>query len=117
MSCLYTGDCVKVLESIDENSIDLTLFSPPYDEISVQKSSHHKIKKEQINIIENFTGPVYCVTVPNHTLYIRREGQTNWCGNSGTTCVIANKLKRKYIGIDINQEYIDITNKRLEIEK
>jgi len=32
---------------------------------------------------------------------------------SGTTVVAANNLKRDYIGIDINEEYIEIANKRL----
>lgn len=35
-----------------------------------------------------------------------------FCG-SGTTCVVAFKLGRKYIGIDSNQDAVDITNKRL----
>ena len=32
---------------------------------------------------------------------------------SGTTIVAANKLKKKYIGVDINRKYVDIANKRL----
>ncbi|MBC8180193.1 site-specific DNA-methyltransferase [candidate division KSB1 bacterium] len=32
---------------------------------------------------------------------------------SGTTCVAAKKLRRRYIGIDINQEYCNIAKKRL----
>jgi len=37
---------------------------------------------------------------------------------SGTTCVAAKKLQRKYIGIDSNPEYVKIALKRLEnIEK
>ena len=32
---------------------------------------------------------------------------------AGTTAVVARKLNRKYIGIEINSEYIDICNKRL----
>ena len=35
---------------------------------------------------------------------------------SGTTCVMAKKLGRKYIGIDISQEYCDLSNERLEKE-
>ncbi|HOV32845.1 MAG TPA: site-specific DNA-methyltransferase [Candidatus Hydrogenedens sp.] len=34
---------------------------------------------------------------------------------SGTTAVAAKRLGRKFIGIDINQEYIEIAQKRLEI--
>jgi PHP family Zn ribbon phosphoesterase len=30
----------------------------------------------------NFKGPVFCVTVPNHVIYIRRNGIPIWCGNS-----------------------------------
>ena len=33
---------------------------------------------------------------------------------SGTTGIVANKLKRKYIGIDLEEEYLDITIKRKE---
>lgn len=33
---------------------------------------------------------------------------------SGTTGIVAIENKRKYIGIDINKKYVDITNKRLE---
>lgn len=28
-----------------------------------------------------YKGNVYCVTVPNHTLYVRRNGKAVWCGN------------------------------------
>lgn len=30
----------------------------------------------------DFDGPVYCVSVPNHVIYVRREGIPVWCGNS-----------------------------------
>jgi thymidylate synthase (FAD) len=32
--------------------------------------------------IEKYSGKVYCVTVPNGTLYVRRNGKPCWCGNS-----------------------------------
>lgn len=31
---------------------------------------------------EKYTGKVYCATVPNHTLYVRRKGKPSWSGNS-----------------------------------
>ena len=33
---------------------------------------------------------------------------------SGTTGIVANKLNRKYIGIDLEKKYLDITIKRKE---
>jgi len=33
-------------------------------------------------VAENYTGKVYDVTVPNHTLFVRRNGKTAWSGNS-----------------------------------
>jgi len=35
------------------------------------------------------------------------------CG-SGTTCKMAKELKRKYIGIDISEQYVEIANKRIQ---
>jgi len=31
--------------------------------------------------IEKYNGFVYCVTVPNHIIYVRRNGKALWCGN------------------------------------
>jgi len=31
--------------------------------------------------VEHYDGYVYCVTVPNHVLYVRRNGKAVWCGN------------------------------------
>ena len=36
---------------------------------------------------------------------------------SGTTCVAAKSLGRKYIGIDVSKEYCDIATERLETER
>lgn len=38
------------------------------------------------------------------------------CG-SGTTCKMTKQLNRKYVGIDISQEYIELAQKRLENTK
>jgi site-specific DNA-methyltransferase (adenine-specific) len=36
---------------------------------------------------------------------------------TGTTAIAAKKLGRKYIGIDIDSKYVEITNRKLEIEE
>ena len=33
--------------------------------------------------VEDFTGPVFCMTVPSHVLYVRRNGKAVWSGNCG----------------------------------
>lgn len=32
--------------------------------------------------VEHYDGMIYCVTVPNGTLYVRRNGKPAWCGNT-----------------------------------
>ena len=50
-------------------------------EIEIDNS---KAKKTKSFIEEwiNYNGSVYCVSVPNHIIYIRRNGKGVWCGNS-----------------------------------
>jgi thymidylate synthase ThyX len=33
-------------------------------------------------LVEDWDGDVFCATVPNGTLYVRRNGKAVWCGNS-----------------------------------
>lgn len=32
--------------------------------------------------VERYDGTIHCVEVPNHTLYVRRNGYAVWCGNT-----------------------------------
>ena len=43
-------------------------------------TKEHTIINNQEDV--DYNGMVYCLTVPNHTLFIRRNGKTCWCGNS-----------------------------------
>lgn len=38
-------------------------------------------RAEQVTV-EHYEGDVHCVTVPNGTLYVRRNGKPMWCGNT-----------------------------------
>lgn len=42
--------------------------------------SDFKVSKDSIENVD-YNGKVYCVEVPNHTLYVRRKGKAAWCGN------------------------------------
>lgn len=167
--------------------------------ILLKKSKNYHIRKNKINRTQ-YNGKVYCVSVPNQTLLVERNGCFTWCGNSwisasaphintpyemvlicyknnwkknnkgvstigkkefisgvsgswnfgtdklrlteatfpealphqcinllsykddiildpfsgsGTTCVVAQKLGRKWIGLDISQDYINVANRRM----
>ncbi|HOD96048.1 MAG TPA: site-specific DNA-methyltransferase [Candidatus Hydrogenedentes bacterium] len=53
---------------------------------------------------------IQCFSMPNDFVLDPMAG-------SGTTCVIAAKNQRRYLGIDISEEYCDIALTRLNIEK
>ena len=50
-------------------------------DIEIDMSKTKKTKSFQEKWID-YSGYVYCVTVPNHVIYIRRNGKGLWCGNS-----------------------------------
>ena len=82
-------------------------------EINIRRSKNKKIIPQKHISKVHYDGFVYCVTVPNHTLYIRRNGTTSWCGNSGTTCSVAKKMNRHYIGFEMSEKYHNTAIERL----
>lgn len=79
---------------------------------------------QKTNII-NYKGNIYCCEVPNHTLYVRRNGKPVWCGNSvfehcnlnfiTTDCsrVFTHELVRHRVGTAFSQtsgRYVALTD-------
>jgi DNA modification methylase len=91
-----------------------------------------------------YKGKIWCPRTPNSTWIAKRNGRVFITGNtfpprlvepmikagcpqcgivldpfsgSGTTGVVARKLGRNFIGIDLNREYLDMSIKRLEKER
>lgn len=78
-----------------------------------QEYKQYKLTKNNISK-EQYTGEVYDVTLPrNHTLMVRRNGKAVWSGNSGTTLVMAKKLGRKGIGVEISRQYCDLIKSKI----
>jgi len=46
------------------------------------RSKRTYLRNESKITKEHYNGKVYCVEVPNNTVYVRRNGITTWCGNS-----------------------------------
>lgn len=83
-------------------------------EISVRKSAHKAIHPSRHISREMYNGHVYCATVTNHTMYVRRNGLTSWCGNSGTTAVAAHNVGREFAGIERDPKYHALATENVE---
>ena len=82
--------------------------------------------------IEDWEGTVYCAEVPNHTLFIRRNGRVVWSGNSvmehawasfmicDISRIFTHELVRHRVGIAISQEslrYVRLEDLRLVLPR
>jgi hypothetical protein len=76
--------------STDDRDLSGRIINEKY----TQKTSHpcykisnkYQTNKTSFNIKKiKYNGKVYCVSVPNTILYVRRNGKTSWCGNSMNT--------------------------------
>lgn len=61
-------------------------------DIEIDMSKAKKTKSFQEEWID-YSGCVYCVTVPNHVIYVRRNGKGIWCGNSARNYTSGNTQK------------------------
>jgi ribonucleoside-triphosphate reductase len=48
----------------------------------ITKRRHRFTYLKEIMHVDNYSGYVYCVEVPNHVIYVRRNGKPNFSGNS-----------------------------------
>lgn len=46
--------------------------------LRIRTTKYQKVKIEKVS----YNGKIYCVTVPNEILYVRRNGKPAWCGNT-----------------------------------
>lgn len=106
---------------------------------------HKLLRNSKGSIIKNinYDGVMWCPEVEHNATFVaRRNGKTYITGNtfpealvrdhiltwtnegdvvldtmcgSGTTCKIAKQLNRKYIGIDVSEEYCKLTKERLKL--
>jgi len=84
----YSGSYTKVYSKGDTLKVFNRLHFAKEDNwtIYIKFKSNCPFKSKQTDFNEkkiNYKGKIYCVTVKNHTLYVRRNGCSVWCGNSG----------------------------------
>ncbi|MDD5148362.1 MAG: LAGLIDADG family homing endonuclease [Candidatus ainarchaeum sp.] len=64
---------------------------PSYEVNERVKKPDSWIDKRDMKIID-YSGKVYCATVKNHVMYVRRNGKPFWCGNTSMFWSEPNKL-------------------------
>jgi anaerobic ribonucleoside-triphosphate reductase len=79
-----------------------------------RKSKHFRLRENSI-FKKHYKGKVYCLEVPNHTLYVRRNGKPCWCGNS-IGVVTINMPQIGYLSKDDN-EFFERLDKLMELAK
>lgn len=98
---------------IENHYADAT--GPQYEVIERVRKLYSWIDKRDIRTVD-YNGSVYCATVKNHIMYVRRNGKPYWCGNTSmywtkSSSLFENTLLKakeklaasRYVGyIDIN---------------
>lgn len=93
----------KLMRSLSGNKQAKDVWETPLTKKSEKKHGYHPTQKP-MQILERII------------LASTNEGDLilDPFNGSGTTGIVANKLNRKYIGIDLEKEYLDLTIKRKE---
>lgn len=91
----------------------------PLFKLSIGSFRKTPVIKTSKNVEEDYKGKVYCLTVPNHLMYVRRNGKCVWCGNSWI--VFKNdfnvNMKIKYIRLWCSQPHYWVTSKSVSNSK
>lgn len=86
--CLHIGLAANVCYTYDSEQRLASFGSKPLTRLSIIR---RELKPEvnkfvdgvgKTSWVHDWGGDVYCVQVPNNTLYVRRNGIPVWCGNS-----------------------------------
>ncbi len=92
--CLHAGwSCNKKLKcevgytAVTKQGVNITTTHDAW-QLTIIKSQNNPLVNKNINQGKqldewiDYTGKVYCCTVPSGIIYIRRNGMVTWCGNS-----------------------------------
>lgn len=82
--------------------------------ITYQTTNYYRLREHNISK-EYYKGKVYCCEVTNHTVLVRRNGKTTWCGNS-TNVVTINLPRLGYLAQN-EEDFINKLDKQLDLAK
>ncbi len=72
-------------------------------------------KKQEDQTAKGHPAPFPCELVRDHIMSWSNENDVVFdpMSGSGTTCMVASQLKRNYIGVDISEEYVQLSKERI----
>ena len=80
----------KITPNYDELAVSFVFKNEPL--VNYNKQNKNKAHHEWVD----YVGMVYCLEVPNHIIYVRRNGKPCWSGNS----VARNEMVREFLESD-----------------
>lgn len=96
---IYCGDNLEIIKRLDDCTIDLTVTSPPYDNL------------------REYNGYSWNFEALAQQLYrVTKEGDVvlDMFMGSGTTAIACINTNRNYIGFELDKHYCDIANERIQ---
>jgi len=87
-----SDDVQKLFFKTNHSLYQRTIYGSPYNpgsiynRVDTRKRSYLRLQKTP-QFMPSYSGHVYCATVPNSTLYIRRNGHCMWTGNSNNALI------------------------------
>lgn len=130
-SNLILGDCLIAMKDISDGSIDLVLTDPPYGTTACKWDTVipfepmweqlKRITKLDMSVAGNKDCTLHPTQKPVALMeYLIKtytnEGETvlDFTMGSGTTGVACKNLNRNFIGIELDEEYFKIAEKRIK---
>ncbi len=78
-----------VIVGADGQGRTITRTATNYRLSILYRRGETRVDKPRVEEWQDYSGTVWCVTVPNHIVYVRRNGKPVWCGNCGKTMIAA----------------------------
>ncbi len=111
---IHLGDAANILQSLNDNSVDLIITSPPY--ANQRKSTYGGVYHKDYECNNTNHSAAFPEELPEWFIKLfTREYDVvlDPFAGAGTTLTVAKRLKRNSIGIEIKSEYFELMEKKL----